>query len=441
MADYKLVDSNKLDTDLASVANAIRKRAGTSEKLEFPEGFENAVKNIPGGGEELPTLTNPGSASDLVKDKELIDQNGNILTGTMESMATTTITPGTTAQTITQKYINGTLTIKGDNNLKAENIKEGVKIFDVLGALSASSGGTVEIGEWIEVESLSEAHYWTKTGMAGGTINETYDDRGATIGFTNESVQYADEIALEGNSLVLVNPKSYTITTDDDAAEDILVGKYFSGASGFYRIPSDAVIIYYAPTQYTKGHLTANKVYKLSVTPGTEEQFSIIVSGNRNAYPDNGEQDGFTYVYQGVVSATYPELTNPASAADLVLNKQLIDADGNVVTGTLAQWSNGTGYSGTASFKGGSLYIDSPDMTERKWIEKGEHIYLRTDAANLGDATPADVAKGKTFTSASGLLEVGEMEVNTFAVTDDGKGNVTITSSAITDNNGNVTIT
>ena len=296
-------------------------------------------------------------------------------------------------------------------------------------------------GGEIEVDNLSKVHYWTKTGLGGGTIEETYQSNGTTIGFLNEIVRYADEVSLNGNTLSLVNPRDYTVTSDDDAAEAVLLGKYIYCLNNFYRIPSDAAIIYYASSQYVDAHLNASKVYKLSVAPGNEEQVTIVVSDDINAYPQNGEQDGFIYAYQGVVSATYPELANPASAADLTLNKQLIDADGNVVTGTLEQWSNGTGYSGTASFKSGSLYIDSPDMTERKWIEKGEHIYLRTDAANLGDATPADVAKGKTFTSASGLLVVGEMEVNAFAVTDDGKGNVTITSGSITDNNGNVTIT
>lgn len=531
MADYKIVDAKKLDTDLASVANAIRKRAGTSAKLEFPSGFENAVKNIPWGGEELPKLTNPASATDLALDKQLIDQNGNIvigalaevtdvlglakqpdsvvyssgskevqilsgmysptdfiarrsmkfrsrvpgaefgnafdvdvvagrtftsengvmvtgthvckseggidtsdatatedqilkdrtayvkgekITGTIESLATKTITPGTTAQTITKKYIDGTLTIKGDSNLKSENIKEGVKIFDVLGTLAASSGGTVEIGEGIEVESLSEAHYWTKTGKTGGSINETYNGNGTTIGYMNESVQYADEITLEGNNLVLVNPKSYTLTMDDDAAAEVLVGKYFSDASGFYRIPSDAGIIYYAPTQYTKGHLNATKVYKLSVTPGTEEQFSIVVSGDRNAYPDNGEKDGFTYVYQGVVGTELPELSNPGTASDVAKGKQLINSNGNVVTGTLTDGGNLSLVGGTPgvhmSTGGGSGVVASANADTDRIIRSGDKVSVVTSYDEFGDATAANVAKGKTFTSAAGLKVTGTHE-------------------------------
>lgn len=532
MADYKIVDAKKLDTDLASVANAIRKRAGTSAKLEFPSGFENAVKNIPWGGEELPKLTNPASATDLALDKQLIDQNGNIvigalaevtdvlglakqpdsvvyssgskevqilsgmysptdfiarrsmkfrsrvpgaefgnafdvdvvagrtftsengvmvtgthvckseggidtsdatatedqilkdrtayvkgekITGTIESLATTTITPGTTAQTITKKYIDGTLTIKGDSNLKSENIKEGVKIFDVLGTLAASSGGTVEIGEGIEVESLSEAHYWTKTGKTGGSINETYNGNGTTIGYMNESVQYADEITLEGNNLVLVNPKSYTLTMDDDAAAEVLVGKYFSDASGFYRIPSDAGIIYYAPTQYTKGHLNATKVYKLSVTPGTEEQFSIVVSGDRNAYPDNGEKDGFTYVYQGVVGTELPELGDTAAQpTDIAAGKVLYDDDGNPVTGELGEVLEGR----TIAAREFMDLSKNGDNIETRAVMNIADVVVRKNAvfrtyapaSAFGNATADQVAKGATFTSASGVMVEGTME-------------------------------
>ena len=46
----------------------------------------NMAKNLPeaaGGSGELPELTNEGAASDLRAGKELIDSNGNIITGTM----------------------------------------------------------------------------------------------------------------------------------------------------------------------------------------------------------------------------------------------------------------------------------------------------------------------------------------------------------------------
>ena len=45
MAQYKVKD-----TSLAAVADAIREKAGTSDALEFPGGFVEAVNGISGGG-------------------------------------------------------------------------------------------------------------------------------------------------------------------------------------------------------------------------------------------------------------------------------------------------------------------------------------------------------------------------------------------------------
>lgn len=49
MSVDKLVDSSQLDTDLTSVANAIRTKGGTSAQLAFPAGFVSAVQAIPTG--------------------------------------------------------------------------------------------------------------------------------------------------------------------------------------------------------------------------------------------------------------------------------------------------------------------------------------------------------------------------------------------------------
>lgn len=50
MAVDKLVDSTQLNSDLTSVANAIRTKGGTSAQLAFPSGFVSAIGAIPTGG-------------------------------------------------------------------------------------------------------------------------------------------------------------------------------------------------------------------------------------------------------------------------------------------------------------------------------------------------------------------------------------------------------
>ncbi|MBR6208721.1 MAG: hypothetical protein IKQ69_06960 [Oscillospiraceae bacterium] len=50
MAIDKAVDSAQLDADLASVANAIRTKGGTSAQLAFPADYITAIAAISGGG-------------------------------------------------------------------------------------------------------------------------------------------------------------------------------------------------------------------------------------------------------------------------------------------------------------------------------------------------------------------------------------------------------
>lgn len=54
MAVDKLVDSTQLNSDLTSIANAIRTKGGTSAQLAFPSDFVTAIGALPSGG--APTL-------------------------------------------------------------------------------------------------------------------------------------------------------------------------------------------------------------------------------------------------------------------------------------------------------------------------------------------------------------------------------------------------
>lgn len=68
MALDKLVDSTQLDSDLTSVANAIRTKGGTSASLAFPADFVSAIAAIPtGGGTQIETGTFTMSGSSQTK--------------------------------------------------------------------------------------------------------------------------------------------------------------------------------------------------------------------------------------------------------------------------------------------------------------------------------------------------------------------------------------
>jgi hypothetical protein len=148
---------------------------------------------------------------------------------------------------------------------------------------------------------------------------------------------------------------------------------------------------------------------------------------------------------------TLPTLTNPASASDMAYGKQLIDSSGNVVTGNIQTNEPAEGTGGFAAITDPAIFLSYPGsgptlnisakVGRDILLRNGARVVTRAPLTEFGDATAADVAAGKTFTSAAGHKVVGTMEPGGgFTVTDDGAGNVTITSSAITDNNGNVVI-
>lgn len=151
-------------------------------------------------GIQLPTLTNPGTAADLLAGKELIDQDGNPLTGTMPSLTAQTITPGVSDQIIAAgRYLSGEVTVAGDSNLVASNIKSGVNIFGVSGTAQISkSYGRVDTSWSVQSDGITltipENHTFGELTSMGVKV-AVRDTNGEQINFiilkfTNDSIQY-----------------------------------------------------------------------------------------------------------------------------------------------------------------------------------------------------------------------------------------------------------
>ncbi len=126
-------------------------------------------------GAKLPALSNPGTAGDLLTGKQLIDQNGNVLTGTMPALAQQTITPGTSDKIIASgRYLAGTQTIQGSANLVPGNIKSGVSIFGVAG--SYAGPGTTQLPK-ITAVFYPEGNGLTDSATSASTTRKTVSIR------------------------------------------------------------------------------------------------------------------------------------------------------------------------------------------------------------------------------------------------------------------------
>ena len=132
MANYTVTD-----TELTSIANAIRSKGGTQAQLEYSSGFISAINSISTGTDTSDaTMTSGGQMLSGVT----AYSQGTKYTGTITSKSAQTYTPGTTDQTIAAgQYLSGAQTISGDADLVSGNIKDGVNIFGVTGTLKDAS--------------------------------------------------------------------------------------------------------------------------------------------------------------------------------------------------------------------------------------------------------------------------------------------------------------
>lgn len=530
MAFDKVIDSALLDAGMTATANAIREKTGgtTSIKWDAANGFKAAVEEIDERGVVLPELGDTAAQpTDMAYGKVLYDDEGNPVTGTLHE-----------AKTFQDKFFGHSDFsfggIPGGTTFSVAGVTKGTGIIRPGAGVGVRNAPTDFFGDAMPEHVDKGVKFTSKAGLlVEGTREETgvtlpelgetaaqpsdiaygkvlYDDDGNPVSGTLAEITSGAALSASDNATVagsastgirikaqrsdgsdyILRSGAYLMAAapanqfGDAAAADVAKGKTFTSAEGLLvegthecetglqlaplANPASAADIVSGKALYdSDGNVIPGSLYEVleGKTIAATEFVRLLEDGNgdintwatqntgdavvRNnaifrtvapasafgdATPDQVVKGAtFTSAAGLLVEGTHeceggvtlPELTNPATASDLALDKQLIDGSGNILTGTLPESGVDTNVMATgAAFWGNSLENTQFSLsgvyskgnigsdTFRGFIcRPGTNFVLRNIPTSLfGDATADQVAKGATFTSAAGLLVEGTHE-------------------------------
>lgn len=290
----------------ALIASAVTdKGVPTEQDATFAEMAEN-IGQIATGGDASDATATPG---DILGGKTAYTASGKV-EGIIPSLPAQTIMPGTADKTIANgQYLAGTQTIKGDPNLTSGNIKKGVSLFGVVGAMESSFAATLtvtaDIGAVVtatcgdtSIEALSTTGTvvlelpiegtWTVTAVRGMAQYNT-----VTLEVSN---QYSAELTAEVHVEFFGTITPLSVARDGPAAVSIENyalfggGRYHNASSG--NIGCNAVDAYNAmltrsqptPLSTIRAGLAAASASGYAVFCGTNQELVMGYSENANAY-------------------------------------------------------------------------------------------------------------------------------------------------------------
>ena len=332
-----------------------------------------------GGGVQLPTLTNPGKAADLAKDKQLIDQNGNIVIGTALIPGGSFVFPDGAFAPVAEftdgkqyaivavidgvrRYINTTTYNNYTMNATTVTIAEDTEDYVIFSSTPALFTAVASGNGFLLKNGNNYLHGTTSNGTAlrVGTTQAVWTvDTSATGGFA-DGKYHAKE---DPNAVWLKNT---------NGGYDWSIKFETAGSFGYERSGRD--------NTYSTGFVSF-VLYEYVAGEGTISP--IVDSSDGTLAPDD----------MAAGSVGYSKGQRVVGTATVVAVGQGADMSSEQTTADVNTEKN-------------ELRLESP-VGPNILFKSGSRMRMSYPLSGLGDAQPSDVAAGKIFTSAAGLLQVG----------------------------------